>query len=190
MVDIPGSAYRRMQTPSTLIISPVGHPDPRVHRAGFPLDDPYLERCWLPILGPTSVLLLRRMPVLWQRDPAIGIPVDELAFVLGLGNGTGRHSPVWRTIDRLARFNFAYRVKDNLVEVYTEAPPLNARQLATLPESVRDAHDQLLTAHVERLGLVAAAQPAAPTAPPRVDRTIDPRHPSVSNIGTSSGLSL
>ena len=190
---VPGSAYRYMQTPSTLIIQPVAHPDPRVHRAGFALDDPYLERCWLPILGPTSVLLLRRMPVLWKNDPAIGVPVDELAFVLGLGHGTGRHSPVWRTVDRLARFNFAYRVKDNQVDVYTEVPPLNARHLASLPPSVRDAHDQLLTAHVERLGVAATVSSPAPTPAtpaPRVGRTIDARHPSVATLGTSSGLSL
>src|SRR5688500_366759 len=177
-----------MQTPSTLIISPVAHPNPRVHRAGFALDDPYLERCWLPVLGPTSVLLLRRMPILWQRDPAIGVPVDELAVALGLGAGTGRHSPVWRTIDRLARFNFAYRVSDNQVDVYTEAPPLNARHLASLPPTVRQAHDELLTAHLERLGLVASAP--APAAAAVVDRTIDVRHPSVATNGASSGLSL
>ena len=40
-----------MQTPSTVIIHPVGHPDPRVHRAGFQLDDPYLERCWREAAG-------------------------------------------------------------------------------------------------------------------------------------------
>lgn len=185
MVAVPGAAYRRMQTPSTLIISPVAHPDPRVHRAGFSLDHPYLERCWLPILGPTSVLLLRRMPSLWRNDPAVGVPVDELAVVLGLGNGTGRNSPVWRTIDRLARFNFADRVKDNQIDVYTEAPPLGARNLAGLPQSVRDAHDELLAAHLERLGLVAPAAPA-----PRVDRTIDVRHPSVATNGAAPGLSL
>ena len=178
-----------MQTPSTLIIQPVAHPDPRVHRAGFQLDDPYLERCWLPILGPTSVLMLRRMPVLWQRDPAVGVPVDELAVVLGLGHGTGRHSPVWRTIDRLARFNFAYRVADNEVDVYTEVPPLNTRHLASLPPSVAAAHEQLLEAHLERLGLVNSAAAPAPAIPvPASIRASMERHPSYSSNG--AGLSL
>ena len=157
-----------MQPPTTLILSPVAHPDPRVHRAGFGLDHPYLERCWLPVLGPTSVLLLRRMPVLWQRDPAVGVPVDELAVVLGLGHGTSRNSPVWRTVDRLARFNFASRVSDNQVDVYTEAPPLSVRHLATLPPSVQESHDRLLTAHLLELGLVPntpAPAPARAAAP-------------------------
>jgi hypothetical protein len=157
-----------VQTPSTVIIQPVGHPDPRVHRAGFGLEDPYLERCWLPVIGPTSVLLLRRLPQLWQNDPLIGVPVEDLAVVLGLGRGTGRNSPVWRTIDRLCRFNFAARVADNEVEVYTEVPPLSRRMLDALPPSIGAAHEQLLTAHLERLGLTTGAAarpaPAAPTA--------------------------
>lgn len=173
-----------MQTPTTMILEPVAHPDPRVHRAGFALDDPYLERCWLPVLGPTSVLMLRRMPILWQRDPAVGVPVEEFATVLGLG-GTGRHSPVWRTIDRLARFNFANRVAENHVEVYTEVPPLGQRHLASLPASIRDAHDQLLAAHIERL---AAAKAPAP-APTTVDWSFEPRHPSVATNG-AGGRSL
>lgn len=179
-----------MQSPSNLIISPVAHPDPRIHRAGFPLDDPYLERCWLPILGPTSVLLLRRMPVLWRDDPAVGVPVDELAVALGLGHKVGGQSPLFRTLDRLARFNFAYRVKDNQLDVYTEVPPLNTRQLESLPPSVRAAHDQLLTAHLERIGLVPAAPSVAPAQPTLVDRIVDVRHPSVATNGVSSGLSL
>jgi hypothetical protein len=171
-----------MQSPSTLILSPVAHPDPRVHRAGFGLDHPYLERCWLPVLGPTSVLLLRRMPTLWQRDPAIGVPVDELASVLGLGRGTGRHSPVWRTVDRLARFGFANRLAENELEVYTEAPPLSVRHLAALPPSVRESHDRLLTAHLTELGLV----PNVPTpAPPTVTVSL----PDLAGVGSSNGTS-
>ena len=173
-----------MQTPTTMILEPVAHPDPRVHRAGFALDHPYLERCWLPVIGPTSVLMLRRMPILWQHDPAVGVPVEELAAVLGLG-GTGRNSPVWRTIDRLARFNFANRIGDNHVEVYTEVPPLSRRHLAALPASVRETHDQLLAAHIEGLAVAKAAAPARPS----VDWSFEPRHPSVATNG-AGGRSL
>jgi hypothetical protein len=168
-----------MQTPSTVIIHPAGHPDARVHRAGFSLDDPYLERCWLPVIGPTSVLLLRRLPQLWHQDPLIGVAVEDLAVVLGLGRGTGRNSPVWRTIDRLCRFNFAARLTDNEVEVYTEVPPLSRRMLESLPPSIGAAHDQLLTAHLERLGLTATPparpSPAAPAVP------VAPLHVAASN---------
>ena len=178
-----------MERPTTLILEPVAHPDPRVHRAGFSLDDPYLERCWLPVLGPTSVLMLRRMPLMWQRDPAVGVPVDELAAVLGL-NGTGRNSPVWRTVDRLVRFNFANRVSDSYVEVYTEVPPLGSRHLAGLPQSVRDAHHELLGAHIARLGLGSVvSMPQASTPAPAVEQLVDVRHPSIAGNGASSGLS-
>lgn len=124
--------------------------------------------------------MLRRMPTLWQRDPAVGVPVDELALTLGLGHGTGRHSPVWRTVDRLVRFNFAGRVTENQIDVYTEAPPLNARHLAALPPSIGESHDRLLTAHLMELGLV-------PNVPAAASPTVQVAVPDLASLGSSNG---
>jgi hypothetical protein len=73
-----------MEPPETLVIRAVPHPNPKVRRVGFTLDDPYVERVWAGIIGPSALLVLWRMPVLWrEREPA---PVDlrELGQSLGL----------------------------------------------------------------------------------------------------------
>ena len=143
-----------MTHPEHLVFHATPHPDPRVHRAGFELDGPYLERCWLPVIGPSSVLLLRRMPHLWQRGASVAVPVSELANALGLGGGTAKNSPVWRTADRLVRFRFAAWATPRELEVYSEIAPLPQRYLDRLPEPIRETHDQLLERHLEGIGLL------------------------------------
>src|SRR5437764_3571118 len=106
------------------------HPLAAVRQAGFPLDHPYLEQCWTPVVGPSSVLLLRHCAWLWRDAMPLRIPVEALAAELGLGKGTSRNSPIWRTIDRLVRFGFATLREPAELRIYTEVPPLAPRHLA------------------------------------------------------------
>jgi hypothetical protein len=47
-------------------------PHRKVRRVGFPLDDPYVEQVWAAVIGPSALLVLRRLPVLWlEREPAV-----------------------------------------------------------------------------------------------------------------------
>ena len=96
-----------METQHLVRLHPVPHPSAQVHRAGFGLDHPYIEQCWAPLLGPTSTLLLRRLPVLWHEHEHVEIEIGELARSLGLGASTGRHGSLQHTLDRLVRFRFA-----------------------------------------------------------------------------------
>lgn len=162
-----------MNEPNLLIVHAAGHPVPAVHRAGFPLDHPYLERCWAPILGPSSILLLRRMPDLWKQSyPTIGVPLDELGRSLGLG-GTGRNSPLWRTLERLVTFRFAAWSGDRELDVYTEAPPLSARHLERVPESTRTLHEQLLGAHLDGLAAATSTASSIDARPARMAERLD-----------------
>ncbi len=81
-----------METNQLVRLHAVPHPSAPVRRAGFPLDHPYLEQCWAPVIGPTSVLLLRRLPVLWRENVSIELELEELAGSLGLGHSTGRNA--------------------------------------------------------------------------------------------------
>ncbi len=129
----------------------VPHPFADVRQAGFPLDHPYLEECWASALGPSSVLLLRRMPVLWQASMPAEIELGELAASIGLSRGIGPNSPVHRTIDRLARFRFAERSGDLEITLFTEVPPLPRSLLQRAPQWTRDRHEQLLSRHLDDL---------------------------------------
>src|SRR5438105_2076504 len=106
-------------TPEVLDLHAVPHPSAPVRQAGFPLDHPYVEHCWTPVIGPTSVAFLRRCAWLWRDANPASVPTADLAGLLGLGRGTGRNSPLWHTVDRLVRFGFADAPAANELQVYT-----------------------------------------------------------------------
>lgn len=146
--------------PNLVVISAQPNPNPTVRRAGFSLDDPYVERCWAPVLGPSSILLLRRIPDLWKQSPTVGVRVDELGRSIGLGGGKGRHSPIRHTLDRIVRHRFARWVDDHELAVWTEARPLNDRHLARVPDGVRQDHERLLARHLDTLAGRSESPPA------------------------------
>jgi hypothetical protein len=61
-----------MDPPEVLAIHAVPHPNPKVRRVGFVLDDPYVEQVCAGVIGPSALLALRPLPVLWrEREPAV-----------------------------------------------------------------------------------------------------------------------
>lgn len=154
-------------TPEVFDLHAVPHPVGPVRQAGFPLDHPYLEHCWTPVIGPSSTLLLRRCAWLWREATPACVPVEELAGQLGLGKGTGKNSPIRHTIERVVRFRFAAMPSPAELHVYTEVPPVPARQLERLPGWCRDQHERLLGQHLDALARSAGQAPPVPdTGPP------------------------
>jgi hypothetical protein len=97
-----------MEPPEVLAIHAVPHPNPKVRRVGFTLDDPYVEQVWAGVIGPSALLVLRRLPVLWrEREPAV-VDLRELDRSLGLGASLARSGRTWRTIERLVGFGMAH----------------------------------------------------------------------------------
>jgi hypothetical protein len=157
-------------TPEVLDLHAVPHPSAPVRQAGFPLDHPYLEHCWTPVLGPSTVLLLRRCPWLWREGMPAHVATEDLASQLGLGRGTGRTSAISHTIDRVVRFRFAAMPTAGELHVYTEVPPLPTRLLERLPGWCRDEHERLLGTHLDAL---ARSVSSAPRTPPEA---VSPSH--------------
>jgi hypothetical protein len=136
-----------------LTVHAVPHPNPKVQRIGFDLGDAYLEQVYAGVIGPTSVLLLRRLPLLWRdREPAL-VDLRELGVSLGLGASTAPSGHTWRTIQRLVRFGLAHWLAGDELGVRTQVAPLQDRQLRRLPEWTRQVHDRLLGAHLDRLAV-------------------------------------
>lgn len=140
-----------MEQRHLITISPAGHPDPRVAHAGFGLEHAYVERCWAPVLGPTSTALVRRLPALWAEAEPARVDFVELSRSLGLGSGRGAHSPLSRSLDRLVRYRFARRAPDGGWEVFRQVRPLEAHELGRLPEWSRRMHVELLDRHIADL---------------------------------------
>jgi len=100
----------------------------------------YVEQFWLPILGPSSTWLLRRLATGLDEAPT-GFELDpvEYALALGLGARGGKHGPFWRSLERACRFGMADRHGD-LLAVRRFLPPLSARRQGRLPDHLRRAH--------------------------------------------------
>ena len=161
-------------------LHPVAHPSAQVHRAGFGLDHPYIEQCWAPLLGPTSTLLLRRLPVLWHEHEHVEIEIGELARSLGLGASTGRHGSLQHTLDRLVRFRFADSEEPLDLRVFTEVAPVPTRQLDRLPQWCQNRHVHLLGEHLDRLAQQHGhtEPPERRCRPPRSPQPTQPDRPS------------
>ena len=106
---------------------------------GFDARSVYVETYWLPVLGPSCVLIARRLVSWLEAEPdGFDISMTALAGSLGLGAGVGRHAPIVRTLARLADFGLAH-IGDSYA-VRAMFPRLSARQIARLPDHLAAAH--------------------------------------------------
>ena len=105
----------------------------------------YVEYCWLPVLGPTATLLLRRLGGVASARPT-GAEVDalDLSLCLGLGRQLHHGGHLARAIERLEHFGFLQPVPDGETWlVRTAVPPLSGTRLSRLSLTARGVHNHL-----------------------------------------------
>jgi hypothetical protein len=125
--------------PATLAIRP--WPDPVIDTLGHDPRSVYVERFWLPTLGPTSLLLLRRIASGFDEHPeGIELELGELSQALGVGRREGNSSPVVRSLDRLTQFDLACGEREVGYAVRRSVPPVNRRHVGRLPLPLQDEH--------------------------------------------------
>ena len=125
---------------ATLTLTP--WTDPIIDTLGHDPRSEYVERFWLPTLGPTTLLLLRRLATAFDRSPdAVTLDVAELSQSLGLGVREGPSSPLFRSVDRLIQFDLAVLMKPGHYAVRRNAPPVNRRHMHRLPLSLQREHE-------------------------------------------------
>lgn len=129
--------------PATGVLHVVAWPDPVIDQLGFDPRSHYVEAYWLSTLGPSTTWLLRRLAHGLDRDPdGFDLDLPACAREIGLGDKGGRHSPFARSLARLAQFEIArWQPRASTLEVRRRVPPLNRRQVAHLPDGLRDRHD-------------------------------------------------
>lgn len=100
----------------------------------FPVDDPYCERFWLPVVGPTAFLVLRRLAAEVNEHGAVDIDLDDFATWFGV-----TPSVVKKAMDRLVAFRCA---KSEGVEyrVALHLPPVYPGQVARFTTSMQERH--------------------------------------------------
>ena len=129
----------------------------------------YVERCWLPILGPSTLLFLRFAVDALEREPdGAVVPIAEIAGALGLRGRTGDVAPFRRTLERAVDFHMVRRLHSGTLAVRRHLPELSPRQLERAPRRSSAApHDELrlgsanrqspTSAHALRLAKALAA---------------------------------
>ena len=139
--------------------------DPVVDTLGHDPRSPYPERFWLPTLGPTALLLLRHVAYRFDRAPAgFTLELGETSRCLGLGERSGRNSPLARSLGRIVQFDLAAEREEGALAVRRHLPPINRRHVRRLPPSVQEEHDAWVTAHLTEPPLSAARRNARRTA--------------------------
>jgi hypothetical protein len=122
-----------------------------VRRVGFTLDDPYVEQVWAGVIGPSALLALRRLPVLWrEREPALVTCVSSAS-----PSAWTRHSHAAgaRGAPSNASSASAQWLPSDALGLRTEVAPLSGRQFARVAEWTRQVHDRLFGMHLARLAL-------------------------------------
>jgi hypothetical protein len=115
--------------------------DPVVESTGVDALGPYVEAFWLPVLGPSATLLLRRLAAGLRASPhGYDLELEETARALGLGGVGGRRSPFRRAILRCARYGIARHQGLDRLAVRRWLTPLPERHLRRLPPSLQAQH--------------------------------------------------
>jgi hypothetical protein len=105
----------------------------------------YVELYWLPVIGPSTTWLLRRLSYgLELHDEGFELNLPETARSLGLGERMGKNSPFRRALQRLCTFELARANGPNGLAVRTRIPPLPLRHLTRLPDPLQASHRRWL----------------------------------------------
>lgn len=128
---IDADAPLRLEPLSDRVTDAFGH-DPR---------SLYVERFWLPVLGPSTTWLLRFFVGKLDRHPeGVSIDIAEAARSLGIGERLGRHGPFLRSTARAIDFDMARVTAPRTLGVRKLLPTLSGRHLVRLPRSLQVEH--------------------------------------------------
>ena len=123
-------------------------PDALIDRLGHDPRSAYVERFWLAILGPSTVLLMRHLAHELDEHPeGFTLDLTDTARALGVGMRGGRQSPFMRTLDRVCRFGAARWQTPDRLAVRRKLAPLTRSQLGRLTPSLQQQHQEYLDAH-------------------------------------------
>jgi len=96
----------------------------------------YVELYWLPVIGPSTTWLLRRLFYgLEVHGDGFDLHLAETARALGLGDRIGRNAPFRRALSRLCIYDLARAQGSDELAVRTAVPPLPLRHARRLPDS-------------------------------------------------------
>jgi hypothetical protein len=118
--------------------------DPVVEHLDIDPTDNYSRIAWLPILGPTSWVILGTITTQLADEASVTWKLEDLAEAHGIGGHLGRSTSILaRTLKRLNQFGFIRATDHGIVLVRTKMPPLTHRQLRRSASHVSQLHQDI-----------------------------------------------
>lgn len=118
-------------------------PDSVLDQVGHDPRSTYVERFWLPVLGPSTTLLLRRLADGLDESPeGFELHLADAARQLGLGIRGTRQSPFLRALDRCCSFGAAQQLPGDRLAVRRRLAPLSQRQQQRLTPALAAEHER------------------------------------------------
>jgi hypothetical protein len=115
--------------------------DPTFAIRGVDARSVYAEQFWLPVLGPSTMWLLRYFAWRLELSPSgADLVLSDVARSLGLGDRAGRHAPFFRTVGRAIGFGMIRVEAPDTISSRRRLPLVSPRQLSRLPDSLRICH--------------------------------------------------
>lgn len=115
--------------------------DPVLDPHGMDVRSGYVERFWLPVLGPSAVLALRLLADRLDGSPkGVVVDLEATARSLGVGGAASRHTPLRRALQRCIRFGMARPLGPATLEVRRSVGLLPQRHLLRLPIDLQEEH--------------------------------------------------
>lgn len=115
--------------------------DINIESLGYDPRSTYVEKFWLPFLGPSTILLERRIIESLELNPfGFEMELEELSQMLGLGSNIGKNSSIQKTLNRLVIFELARVMPSHAFSVRLKMPPLPQRYVNRLPLLLQKQH--------------------------------------------------
>lgn len=103
--------------------------------------DPYIERFWQPILGPTATGLLNLLSLEALNSNIFTTTYAELSRRTGTGYRQGSASPAAKQLKRLHSFGLIRQRSENQYEISPQIPALSSRYLSSLHSKEKIHHE-------------------------------------------------
>lgn len=133
---------------TTALIIPLA--DAEFDAAGFDPRSHYAETFWLPILGPSTLWLMRNIAQRFDTEPD-GFTLDlvDTSTALGIRSKGGKNNSFHRAIGRVVSFNMGRTIDDATLAVRRVMPALHSGQIRRLSPRLQQQHHETLRARVE-----------------------------------------
>lgn len=124
----------------------------------LPLDDPiedannfdprsaYAATFWLPVLGPSTMWLMRKMADRFDLEPD-GFEIDllETSHALGIMSSGGKNNAFQRALNRAVSFHMGRTIDGRTIAIRRFMPQLHQGQINRLPPRLQRQHTRVIT---------------------------------------------